>query len=80
MTPKRVLQRAALLTKKLMATVIPPPSTPAFSFSVSDPVSAMVCASLAFLSTPAGQILCGDLRGVIEDLINHVHKQITPAA
>lgn len=48
--------------------------------SVSDPVSALVIAALNFLSTPAGQTICGDVRGVLVDLINHVHHKMTNEA
>lgn len=47
--------------------------------SVSDPVSAMVVAALNFLSTSAGQTLCGDIRTTIMDLINHIHGKTTAA-
>ena len=69
--------QARLITKRLkdlMPTNV--------QFSVSDPISAMVCAALTFLSSPAGQQLCTDLRSVVVDLIHHVHRQIPvdPAA
>lgn len=48
------------------------------NISVSDPISAMVCAALNFLSTPAGQQIVNDLRTVVVDLVNHVHSRVTP--
>lgn len=49
--------------------------------TVSDPVSAMVVAALNFLSTPAGQTICGDVRSLIVDLVNHIHgKALADAA
>ena len=50
------------------------------NISVSDPISAMVCAALNFLSTPAGQQICTDLRTVVVDLVNHVHGAVTPTS
>lgn len=51
------------------------------NISVSDPVSAMVCATLNFLSTPAGQQICADVRAagktIITDILDHVHGQVT---
>lgn len=47
--------------------------------SVSDPISAMVIAALNFLSTPAGQVICGDVRSVLVDLIKHVHGKMATA-
>lgn len=47
--------------------------------TVSDPVSAMVVAAFNFLSTPAGQNVCADIRTVIIDLVNHVHNHVDKA-
>jgi len=54
------------------------------AFSVSDPVSAMVCASLTFLSTPQGQLIVADVRAagktIITDILDHVHQSLPSQA
>ena len=66
---------AKLLTRKFQAFM---PTNP-LAVTFADPITALVIAVLDFLSTPEGQLLCGDLRTVTKDFVLHVHAQLPVA-